>query len=100
MRGCRDQQGKISNMCFEKGSRSKIKHLLWEAKTAAPVSMGGTQEQRLQEAAQRLTWHSPSTAVTPELAAATGLSSTQEHQRCTALADLWRIPEGFVSAQD
>lgn len=71
--------------------------LLCVARTAAPVSMGGTQEQRLKEAVQRLRWHSSSTAVTLERAAATGHSSTQEHQRCTALADLWRIPEGFVS---
>lgn len=39
MRGCRDQQGKISNTCFEKGSQSKIK-LIMGSKDSCPSQYG------------------------------------------------------------
>lgn len=63
------------------------------SKDSCPSQLGDTQEQRLQEAGQRLRWHSPGTAVTPELLLQDTAQGTKSHCTCR----LVMTPEGFVS---
>lgn len=95
LRGCRDQQGKITNMCFEKGYGIKL-NLLCVARTAAPVSRVTPRSKDCKRQGRA------SGAILQALQSPQSCCCRTQHreQRATALADLSWLQRDLSQAQD